>query len=222
MTDDSQNRPKPQRLPTFEGVHQPDPAAYRELIGRLADSADRADSGADLLAEAVQSLRNILSFLQHDPVSAAAVLPGPLTVLHNVLHDLQQGARPELLERSRPGATNLSNRDLARAYIASALDLLMRHGEPAADAAAWIVQTCATLGIQHQGEPIQAQRVKRWRRDLASEQGAAADAVEIFKRGRRRELRGLTARDWALVILQFVAKNYNEPKSRGPPQFPGE
>ena len=98
----------------------------------------------------------------------------------------------------------------------------MRHGEPAAEAAVWIVQTCAKLGIKHQGEPVQVERVKRWRRDLASEQGAAADAVEIFKLGQQRELRGQTARYWALQTLQFVARNFNEPKSRGTPRVPGE
>lgn len=217
MSDD--NTPPPKRLPTFEPLRLRDDAAYCELVAMLADSAQRVEEGAEALAEAGYCVQAVIVFLRRDPAATAAILPGPLTILNNAIHDLEQGANPALFaKRSLEGRpTNLVARDLIKAWVAAAFDKLLQAKVSNDEAANWTVRECHRLGILYSKEAITPKRVVRWRKDLQSEQLAANQAVDLFKRLRYGNQAIKDPWDQARIILETYVGFMMEPKRRDTP-----
>ncbi len=207
-TKPSNRTPPAKRLPTLAGIRLPGDGPYRELIGRLADSAQRVEDGADELAEAGGCLRAILQFIRRDSIASKAILPGPLTTLHAALHDLEQGAKPTLLaERSTGGKpTNLVSRDLVKSCVAAAYDQLVQGKINKKKASVWIAQECRRLGIWQTQGAITAQRIVRWRDELNSGRGIAAiQAVASFRSLRTKNERLGDPWQRAQVTLEVYA-----------------
>lgn len=144
---------------------------YVELVAALSESAAKAKGGADMLAQAKESLQAVLSYINGDPALAAAVLPGPLTVLHTALHDAMQGAKPALFKPDRSGAvdkpTNVM-RDHMRGHVAAALDLLIRYGGMrVGDAAVWLADQSRQTGLRDEDNcPLMPKQIIAWRNKI--------------------------------------------------------
>jgi len=211
---------------TSKRVSRPSALRYQILVDRLTDSHTKVMAGSDPLNEALRSLRSVIEFAKTDPVFRDDAPILPLIELHAALHDLQQGAKPELFKiRKNPtGATKPSDRhrDHLRAFLAGALDLLFLYGRMnLASASEWLARECRSQDVKDEtGHWIAAKKLRRWR-ELA-EEGGPRDWVSTYrllqarnaKQARSGDLKSLgSTQTEAKKIIRVVAKN----DSRLPP-----
>ncbi len=209
------------KTPANRRVSRPSSEHYQSLIECLADSHSKIIDGSDPLNEALRSLRGVIAYISSDPSFRVEAPLRPLRELLIALHDLQQGAKPELfkIEKNPAAATKPSDlhRDHVRAMLAGALDLLFSYGRmPLGSAAEWLVKECRKQDVRDEaGRRIDEKKLRRWR-ELANE-GGERDWVKTYRllQGRNAEaaqggrLGSLgNAQSRAENIIKIVA-NYN-------------
>ncbi|NPD66066.1 hypothetical protein HN018_19595 [Lichenicola cladoniae] len=147
-----------------------EPSQSDRLLAELLDKLDTAafnldaQQGRELLA-ARYALMAVIDYLRKDKAIEVRLL-NPLRVLDVALHDLCQGAKPDLFfDKPKPvngGAPTNHYRTMPRALIAVLFDVMIKGGEKNSAAKAWLVTEAKAAGLK-----MDIKRVEDWRETIS-------------------------------------------------------
>jgi hypothetical protein len=177
----------------------PSEQRYRELIDELRDTTQSFNGAKDDEARLVlgrRALREVMRYLWCDPEVLNGKLTKPLAVLRGALYDVEQGAKPKLLNPPRPEREDPSNNRLKphmgkasgtagetiQGSLAFALELLARGGMSTGKGADWVADKARQEYARcADGSPIAPRQIKNWRAEI-SRGKAPQEARETFER----------------------------------------
>lgn len=148
-----------------EDSQQPEPSSREQLIAGLIDYAEAVKDDRDLFIAGVAQLGQIINFLITDLGLPFLDATKPVRALFADLNDLARGARPSRLQlRHVKGQTKPTNlyRDIPRAYLVEAVDVLMSAGVARLEAARWVSVELRRFKGNRQGSTM-PQTILQWR-----------------------------------------------------------